>query len=249
MQGITGYGYATVKVITVVNPKGGSGKTTLVTNMACFLCRAGLDVTIFDADSQLSALDWIKGRDASLPIIRVSAVKPGQLTERIRFAQADDRPASVLLIDLPARFPIEQQLQLNELSDVVLIPTLASPVDVRAMVRYVFSLYSHNYTLENAPDTAVIANRVRARTLMHDELIDFLEHIRFPMIGELRDTQNYLHAIGNGKGIAELPKRRVIKDLLQWKPIIEWLHDRLFPEQQFDSEALFGERCGNRGQL
>jgi len=229
-----------MKVITVINPKGGCGKTTLVTNLSCFLSRAGLEVSVFDADPQLSAVDWSKVRNPALPTIHVKPVAPDQLSEHVRYAQADDTADSVLLLDLPARFPIDQQIELQQYSDVVLIPSLASPIDIRAMVHYVFELYHQNVEPESAAATAVIANRVRARTRTHDELIDFLTHIRFPMIGELRDTQNYLHAIGQGRGIVELPQRRVIKDLLQWKPIIDWLQPRLYPQHVFDSEALFG---------
>jgi|GEM_PF-2611283 len=55
--------------------------------------------------------------------------------------------------------------------------------------------------------------------------------ISFPLIGELRETQNYPKAAAEGKGLVELPVRQVIKDLVQWKPILQWLAVELFPQQ------------------
>jgi chromosome partitioning protein len=50
------------KIITICNEKGGTGKTTVATNLATALHRAGKQVVLVDADPQGSARDW---RDAS----------------------------------------------------------------------------------------------------------------------------------------------------------------------------------------
>lgn len=50
------------KIIACINEKGGSGKTTVSTNLACALHRKGKKVVLVDADPQGSTRDW---RDAS----------------------------------------------------------------------------------------------------------------------------------------------------------------------------------------
>ena len=54
--------------ILVLNSKGGSGKTTVATNLASLLALRG-PVTLVDLDPQASALAWVRRRPAALPRI------------------------------------------------------------------------------------------------------------------------------------------------------------------------------------
>jgi chromosome partitioning protein len=49
-------------IISVINQKGGVGKTTLCTNLAGALAAEGRRVLVIDADPQGSALDWAAAR-------------------------------------------------------------------------------------------------------------------------------------------------------------------------------------------
>ena len=51
-----------MKIIAVLNEKGGTGKSTVSTNLATSLHRAGKKVVLVDADPQGTARDW---REAS----------------------------------------------------------------------------------------------------------------------------------------------------------------------------------------
>ncbi len=230
-----------MRVIAVSNPKGGSGKTTVCTNLACFFAKWGYSVVLLDADSQSSALDWAAARSSELPRITVIPTSMEQLLDRLQNAQKTAVPKTVVLLDLPAAFPVDMELQIYPFLDAVLVPTIASPIDVRGMVRHVFDLYKHLFESGKGPATGVIVNRAKVRTRLYKTVLGgFLKRITFPLIGELRDTQNYPTAAHEGKGVAELPTRLVIKDLLQWKPIIEWLTDALYPEETFAWSAVVG---------
>ena len=54
----------TTKKILVVNSKGGSGKTTIATNLAVAFANQGLQVSLLDCDRQASCLHWAEERDA-----------------------------------------------------------------------------------------------------------------------------------------------------------------------------------------
>ena len=43
------------------------------------------------------------------------------------------------------------------------------------------------------------------------------------MIGELRDTQNYVQLAARGLTLFDIAPGRVQRDLEQWQPICEWL--------------------------
>ena len=58
------------KWLTVASPKGGSGKTTTVVNLAVFAAHAGMNVVILDTDMQESAKDWWDLRPSDAPRIQ-----------------------------------------------------------------------------------------------------------------------------------------------------------------------------------
>ena len=53
----------------VINPKGGSGKTTVATNLASYFAAKGVATTILDYDPQGSSLNWLKQRPLQMPRI------------------------------------------------------------------------------------------------------------------------------------------------------------------------------------
>jgi chromosome partitioning protein len=60
-----------VKAILIANPKGGSGKTTLSTNIAGYLASHRQRVAILDLDRQKSASQWLANRPVNLPGIEL----------------------------------------------------------------------------------------------------------------------------------------------------------------------------------
>ena len=55
--------------IVVLNPKGGSGKTTLAINLAAFFATRGDKTLLIDRDPQGSATRWLRKRKAPQPLI------------------------------------------------------------------------------------------------------------------------------------------------------------------------------------
>ena len=56
--------------IVVLNPKGGSGKTTIATNLASYFAVEGLRPTLMDMDAQGSSTHWLSKRVQDQPLIR-----------------------------------------------------------------------------------------------------------------------------------------------------------------------------------
>ena len=51
-----------VNTTLVINPKGGSGKTTVATNLASYFASKGVATTLLDYDPQGSSLNWLRTR-------------------------------------------------------------------------------------------------------------------------------------------------------------------------------------------
>jgi len=51
----------------------------------------------------------------------------------------------------------------------------------------------------------------------------FVQGLGLPVLGHLRDTQNYVHLAARGLTVFDVTPGRVEKDLLQWEGICQWL--------------------------
>ena len=224
-----------MRSILVVNAKGGSGKSTLACNLASFFACWGVEVSLVDLDRQGSAWDWLRARPDDLaPIhgLRGKADRP--LPE-----QGDYR-----ILDVPSGLEGEPLDRMLELADTVIVPVLPSPVDIRAAGRFIAELL-HSPTRHPQQRICVVANRCRATTRSYRALENFLTHLDIPFIARLRDTQNYLRAAEQGRGIFELPTREVVKDLVDWQPLVAWISGdpRLIVVPELGSrEELAGDR-------
>lgn len=64
-----------MKVVALLNEKGGSGKTTISLNLATALHRQGRKVVLVDADPQGTLRDWRAALNSRIPPSRVSACR------------------------------------------------------------------------------------------------------------------------------------------------------------------------------
>ena len=80
----------------VINAKGGSGKTTISTNLAAYYADAGFNVTLVDLDPQGSALNWIASRPVSKPKIKgVTSILPKKVSKKSNDITIFDVPAAI----------------------------------------------------------------------------------------------------------------------------------------------------------
>ncbi len=204
-----------MKTVIVANPKGGSGKTTLATNLAAFFACHGQNVVLLDYDQQSCCRDWLGLRPTGRPAVTLVRT----YREEPRIPPGTDW----VIMDMPAACHEERLAEYTRFADYLLLPVLPSPIDLRALVHYLFEL--NKAVLVDRPNlrAGVIANRVRENTMMFRTAMELLWRIDIPKITHLRETQNYLTAAEKGLSIFELPPRKVIRDLVQWQPVIDWL--------------------------
>lgn len=211
-------------VVLVANAKGGCGKTTLATNLASFYAHRGLSVTLLDLDQQQSARTWLNLRHQSgLDDIQPLSLPFQGEPRRADLAATLGEAGPLVIIDTPAGLGAPAMEHLIAVSQVVLVPVLPSPIDIRAATRFLQTLMLTRAYQKRPRRLAVIANRTRERTLMFDQLERFLRKLKIPYLASLRDTQLHSHAASEGKGLAELNQSRARHYSKDWVPIVEWL--------------------------
>jgi len=79
----------------------------------------------------------------------------------------------------------------------------------------------------------VLGMRVDERTLAAEQLHRFVEGLGIPVVGYLRDTQNYVYLAAQGLTLWDVARSRVARDIEQWQPLLDWLEpDRLDPDRR-----------------
>ena len=156
------------KVISVLNQKGGVGKTTLTVHLAAALARAGEKVLLVDADPQGSALDWSAARQGS-PLFPVAGLPKASLHKDLPALAAN---YTAVLIDGPPRvYDVARSAIVA--SDLVLIPVQPSPYDVWA-AKEIVDLLSEAAVFKPGLKSAFVVNRKIVNTAIGRDVADAL---------------------------------------------------------------------------
>lgn len=202
-------------VIVVANPKGGVGKSTLSTNLAGYFASQGEWIALADMDRQQSSHAWLSLRPPALPPIETWAVD-------LENPAKPPRGLEHAVIDTPAGLHGNRLNIALDLADKVIVPLQPSMFDILATQDFLERLAKEKAVRKGAIEIGVVGMRVDARTRSAEQLHRFVEGLKLPVLGYLRDTQNYVQLAAHGLTLWDVAKSRVEKDLEQWQPIIQW---------------------------
>lgn len=206
-----------MRTIAVINAKGGCGKTSIATCLASALAWEGHSVALADMDPQQSSSDWLSQRPANYPTL--TGIDAGTSARP---------PAAIdtLVIDTPAGLSGSELEQIVKRAQTVLVPILPSPVDMRAAWRFLSHLQEIRAVRSGHTAVGLVANRVRPQTIIYRELTGFLEGFRVPVIGQLRDSMNYVRAFEKGLSVADLPPYLAWQDWEEWESVLDWIRNK-----------------------
>lgn len=203
-----------MQAILIANPKGGSGKTTLSTNIAGYLAASGKHVAMLDLDRQKSANLWLAQRDSNLPIIW-----PTQ-GEREKIGRAD-----ILVIDSPAGLHGKNLEHAVKLVQKIIVPIAPSLFDIQASHDFLRALSAEKTLRKGKVKVGVVGMRMAPRTRAAVTLEQFLAQLDLPVLAYLREAQVYVNAAFEGKSIFDMPPHLAEHDLAQWTDLIKWLEE------------------------
>lgn len=201
-------------VIVVANPKGGVGKSTLSTQVAGWLAHQGRAVMLGDLDRQQSSRQWLALRPPQLPPIVPWEISRDELAR-------PPRGVSDAVIDTPAGLKGQRLDAAMRVADTVLVPLQPSLFDMQATHAFLHELRAHKRA--GQVRVGLVAMRVKDHTIAADRLQEFVSGLGLPLVGSLRDTQNYVHLAAHGLTLFDVAPGRVERDLAQFAPIATWL--------------------------
>lgn len=201
-------------VVVVANPKGGAGKTTLSTHIAGYFASRGHAVMLGDVDRQQSSRLWLSLRPKEARPITSWDVNRDQIAK-------PPKGTTHVVLDTPGGLHGSRFKEVMKLADKVIVPLQPSIFDMFSTRDFLDELAASRHA--RSLQIGMVGVRVDARTIAADKLQEFVQTLGLPLLGTLRNTQNYLHLAAHGLTIFDVAPARVTKDLEQWQPICEWL--------------------------
>ncbi len=182
-------------VISVLNQKGGVGKTTIAVNLAAVLARHGQRVLLVDADPQASSLAWSSARRGA-PLFPVVAMPTATLHRDLPKLARDYE--AIVIDGAPRLDAVGRSVILA--SDLVLIPVQPSPLDPWAAA-HTLALVREAQAFKPSVRAALVVNRRIAHTAIGRDIVGALAGYGLPIL-PVHLTQRVLYAESAPRGMS-----------------------------------------------
>ncbi|MGA9666901.1 MAG: ParA family protein [Gallionella sp.] len=218
--------------ILVINSKGGSGKTTLTTNLASYYACKKFRTAIMDYDPQGSSIQWLRVRPDEAEKIHGANAAPAKGAIPLRSTHAwVPVDTEVVIIDAPAGVKGLLLQEIVRKSNFIVIPVAPSSIDIHATADFIKDLFLFGGARTSKAKIAVVANRVRSSSSqIYGALERFLNSLKLPFLTSIHDSENYLFAAEKGLGVFEMDTAATIAERQELMPIFKWLNGQ-FPEK------------------
>jgi chromosome partitioning protein len=190
-------------IYTIGGIKGGSGKTTVATNLAVMLFRAGRDVLLVDADDQETATDFTYWRNETLPEgAGYTAIQLADNAVRTEILKLKDKYDDIV-IDTGGRDTTSQRAAIS-VSDIYIVPFIPRSFDMWTLEKVTRLIDEMSPANPNLTSVAVL-NRLDPRGADNDDAKEFLKDS--PTLSVLGATLGhrkiYANAASKGLSVTE----------------------------------------------
>ena len=208
-----------MKRVFLANSKGGSGKSTLTTNIAAALSSKGKRVLLADCDPQLSTAAWCERRPAD------AAPLEWVVLRKLKRLDGFEPPSGIdyLIVDTPAGVDPDDLADLLGTGDSVIVPMIPSVIDLEPAERFLSALAGSRAVAAGRARVGMVLNRVRNDTIAARTAIERLSAQPFPLLAQVRDTQAYLLAAAMGKSLFDYHSQVAIERQQDYRKLLRWL--------------------------
>ena len=188
--------------VLVVNGKGGSGKTTVATNLAATIANRGQRVALMDYAREACTSAWLGRRGHRVPPI--TRTQAASMYETTAFSLRTPRDHDCMVIDGPSGLVgSDLDLPLQQV-DLVLVPLMPSPLDLEATARFVAELRANRSVRRRHVAIALIVMRLASSEDAAARFAGPVRNLDVPCAAVFRDHPLYNTAAAKGLGISEV---------------------------------------------
>lgn len=186
-----------MRVVSVLNRKGGVGKSTVACQLARALQLEGLEVMIVDTDAQGTASDWAETGEETPLVVKID-----------RATLEDDIPKAGSQFDVVVVDGAAKASRMNssavKASDLVLIPIQPSAVDVWPITEMVDIIKARQQAV-GSPQARFLVSRAIVGTNLASTITDALNGLDVPVLqSRVHQRVVYAEAMGQGVGVMDL---------------------------------------------
>ena len=223
--------------LAVVSRKGGSGKSTMATNLAAYLAHRTDSITLGDLDHQQSMRVWLSRRPSAAPRIigwvgdSMGLVRPAFGTQH-------------LVLDTPGGLHGLGLARVVMAADAILLPVGGSVFDRESASDCWNELRTHPRIVNGKCRVTAVGMRIDTRTGVEQITEEWAASVNIPYVSSLRMAQIYVRAVENGISIFDMPDHVGQVDRMQWEPVLAWAETVFFPKAVENRASHNGRRAG-----
>lgn len=206
------------KVISILNHKGGVGKSTISTNLAGYFANQGKKVLIGDFDVQQSSYNWLEHRPEALPKIYAWQINNGSIS-------TDEKDIDIVIIDSPAGIRAGSLQKLVAMSDKVIVPLKPGYFDILSTEFFLEEIVEIINEQPKDTDLCIIGNMVDVNTKAAEQLSKFIKSTGLCNPTMIRQAQIYVNLAAHGLTIFDSKTNIFEREMEQWLPLINWAQD------------------------
>ena len=197
-------------ILAVVNQKGGTGKSTVATNIASCFAAEGREVLLIDADPQHTALDWRADRPNDQPLLQAIGLPIRNLHQEL---EPFRRKYEVIIIDGGGRITATARAAVMA-SDFIIVPILPGKPDLLSTQDF-FREVINEVTAVKDIQGAILINQVQTGTLINREVREHLKELHYPVFDTVLHLYvAYKEAMAAGLSVIEYdPKSKAAQEM------------------------------------
>jgi chromosome partitioning protein len=194
-----------MRIIAILNQKGGCGKTTIAINLTHSLQNKGYKALLVDSDPQGSARDWNAENDGQIiPVIGLDreslATDINAVKDSYDFIVIDGAPSIAKLA-----------IAAVKIADFILIPVQPSPWDIWATSDLVDIIKARQEVTDDKPIAAFVISRVIKKTKLSIEVIEALEPYNLPILNSYT-SQRVIYPTSASEGKTVFTEHNMFSD-------------------------------------
>lgn len=206
-----------MKTILIANLKGGCGKTITAITLASALGQKGYKVALADADTQKSALQWLKQRPDDAAEI--------QSLDWRHEKSIGDAPKTLdyLIIDAPGALAGEHAEQLISECHAIVTPLQPSFFDIDSTKRFLKDIQDIKRIRKGKVAVHLVANRIKANSSSSKDIQQFFDKIEHKPVAWISERSAYGQLAMQGLSVFDKSQKNFLVIQQQWQPLLDAL--------------------------